>query len=134
MVSTPIESGTEPSDLLTNIKQQTTKNKTTNLLTPHVSITEANEVFNELRRELSNISSLHRTLTSNNDNKTTSAKDLEKQISTENDEEEEIFDLLSYMKGELEERDNNGFKRKHVGVIWDDLSIIGVGGLKVSLH
>lgn len=57
-----------------------------------------------------------------------------KQISTENDEEEEIFDLLSYMKGELEERDNNGFKRKHVGVIWDDLSIIGVGGLKVSLH
>lgn len=64
----------------------------------------------ELRRQYSRQSSLHRIKSGQ--------KDLEKEGS--NDSED--FDLLAYLRGESDQYDAAGFKRKVVGVSWDKLN------------
>mgnify|MGYP001582929335 FL=1 len=42
------------------------------------------------------------------------------------------FDLLKYMRSSAAVREENGFKRKAVGLTWEKLRVTGVGGKKVS--
>jgi hypothetical protein len=44
---------------------------------------------------------------------------------------ESDFDLLSYLQGDLEERENAGFKTKALGVAWQNLRVVGAGGDRV---
>ena len=81
-----------------------------------VSVQAAQDDFQQLRRQLTNQSQLHRVKTG--------LGDLEKH--------DEDFDLLAYMRNEGDKRDQEGFKRKVVGVVWSSLSVTGVGGMKVS--
>lgn len=74
-----------------------------------------------IRRELSRRSSLHRTQTG--------AKDREK----EGSDSSEDFDLLDYLRGETDQYDAAGFKRKVVGVSWTKHNVQGAGGMKVRL-
>lgn len=83
-----------------------------------VNVKEAEAQFDELRRQLTRSSSLYRTQTGQ--------KDSEK----EGDDHED-FDLLEYMRSSAAERGQHNFKEKHVGVIWDKLSVTGAGGMKV---
>jgi len=71
-----------------------------------------------LRRELSRRSSLHRTQTG--------SKDPEK----EGSDSSEDFDLLEYLRGEADQYDAAGFKRKVVGVSWEKFNVKGSGGMK----
>ncbi|ORY59909.1 pleiotropic drug resistance ABC transporter [Leucosporidium creatinivorum] len=86
-----------------------------------VNVKEAERQFEELRRQLSRASSLHRTRTGD--------KDGEKEGDDSDD-----FDLLEYLQGGLEARDNAGFKRKVVGVTWDNLRVTGAGGMKIFIR
>jgi ATP-binding cassette, subfamily G (WHITE), member 2, SNQ2 len=85
-----------------------------------VNVKDAERAFEELRRQLSTASSLHRTRTGE--------KDPEKEGQDSDD-----FDLSEYLNNSLEARDNAGFKRKVVGVTWDNLRVTGAGGMKVRL-
>lgn len=85
---------------------------------PGVNVHDAEEEFEQLRRQLTRQSSLHRTATRQ--------KDSEKE-----GEEGEEFDLLEYMRSRASERDANGFKSKQVGVVWEGLAVTGAGGMKV---
>lgn len=84
-----------------------------------VNVKEAERQFEELRRQLSRASSLHRTRTGE--------KDQEKE-----GQDSEDFDLSEYLNNSLEARDQAGFKRKVLGVTWDNLRVTGAGGMKVS--
>ena len=77
--------------------------------------------FDDLRRTFSAASAARRVPTT-----ATTDSHLEKA------EEHDDFDLLEYMKGDLEKRDQAGFKHKEIGVIFKDLSVIGAGGMKVN--
>ena len=66
-----------------------------------VDVHDAEKRFEDLRRQLSRTSSLHRTVTGQ--------KDVEAG-------EEDDFDLAEYLNNSLAERDAAGFKRKVVGV------------------
>lgn len=68
---------------------------------PGIDVKQAEGEFEELRRQLSRASSLHRTQTGQ--------KDVEKE-----GEDEDDFDLLAYMKGTRSARDTHGFKAKEV--------------------
>lgn len=96
----------------------------------HVSVSRAEKQFQDLSRQLSHSSSLHRTLTGNRDPE----KGSRSKESGSDDVSEDEFDLLSYLKGDLDERDAAGIKRKSLGVVWKDLKVIGAGGMKVSVQ
>lgn len=85
-----------------------------------VNVKEAERQFEELRRQLSRASSLHRTRTGE--------KDQEKEGQDSDD-----FDLSEYLNNSLQARDKAGIRRKVVGVTWDHLRVTGAGGMKVSL-
>lgn len=73
-----------------------------------------------LRRELSRQSSAHRSKSGQ--------KDAEKE-----GEDDDDFDLLSYLRGQQSKADDAGMYRKVVGVSWTDLTVVGAGGMKVSV-
>jgi ATP-binding cassette subfamily G (WHITE) protein 2 (SNQ2) len=110
---------------------------------PGIDVKRAEAEFEELRRQLSRASSLQRTQTGQ--------KDVEKEGEVDDD-----FDLLAYMKGSKSARDQEGFKGKEVrrltltglgvrelisrwlsfqvGVAWDNLTVVGGGGLKIHIR
>ncbi|KZO94469.1 ABC-transporter [Calocera viscosa TUFC12733] len=47
---------------------------------------------------------------------------------------EEEFDLLAYLTTDTERRDQAGVKRKRVGVVWEGLNVVGVGGAKMHVE
>lgn len=96
----------------------------TNEQSPQVNVAKAEAEFESLRRELSRRSSLYRTATGQ--------RDYEKEGAGEGDEHPADFDLLEYMRSSQSSHDEHGFKRKHIGVIWDTLCVKGAGGFKVS--
>ncbi|CAH7677570.1 ABC-2 type transporter-domain-containing protein [Phakopsora pachyrhizi] len=51
----------------------------------------------------------------------------------ENGESEEEFNLLEQISADAHQRDINGFRRKKLGVIFTDLSVSGMGGIKLPI-
>ncbi|GAA5871103.1 hypothetical protein JCM8547_005358, partial [Rhodosporidiobolus lusitaniae] len=88
----------------------------------NVDVKRAEAQFEELRREYSRQSSLHRVKTGQ--------KDLEKEGGDDDD-----FDLLSYLRNDVEQYDENGLHhRKVLGVSWDKLNVTGNGGMKLMIR
>ncbi|GAA6025142.1 hypothetical protein JCM11491_000230 [Sporobolomyces phaffii] len=86
-----------------------------------VNVKRAESQFEDLRRELSRRSSAHR-------NKT-GTKDAEKEGQDDDD-----FDLLSYLQGQQSKSDDAGMHRKVVGVSWTGLTVVGAGGMKIFIR
>lgn len=89
----------------------------------HVDVAKAKEEFHALQRRMSERSSLHRARTRGS----SAPGDVEKQ---EGDDEE--WNLMDYMKGNQAIREQEGFRHKEVGVVWDHLRVIGGGGMSES--
>lgn len=84
-----------------------------------VDVEEAERTFAELRRQLTEASSLHLAQEC--------IADAEKQDANA------VFDLLAFLRGTVQSRDENGFRPKQLGVIFDNLSVIGDGGIKLPI-
>lgn len=56
--------------------------------------------------------------------------DAEKGIKTEDDE----FNLADVLRSGREKSDEAGIKHKKVGVVWEDLEVVGGGGLKINIR
>lgn len=82
----------------------------------HVDVDTALADFSALRQVLSHKS--HQSLASSN-------RDVEKAVVDE-------FDLLVYLTDNHTQRTAQNFENKELGVVWDDLSVSGVGGVRVS--
>ncbi|OAP64690.1 hypothetical protein AYL99_00662 [Fonsecaea erecta] len=93
-----------------------------------VNVEQAEKDFAELSRELSAISRrISRTHSKASNART---RDVEKAISSSDENSEDTFDLESTLRGAREADNAAGIKPKYIGVIWDNLTVRGIGGVK----
>ena len=94
-----------------------------------ISVKRAEAEFAQLNRELSDFDERHRNLS-----RTTSRKNANLDIDVEKTEstlqDEDPFDLEEALRGDREAEVQAGIKSKHIGVIWENLTVSGLGGVK----
>ena len=99
-----------------------------------VSVARAEQEFAELSRQLSSQSQssrkLSRSLTGLSKVSSKKEVDLEKEPGSSSDSEEGAFDLEQTLRGTKDEDVASGIKTKHIGVIWENLTVRGIGGVK----
>ena len=85
----------------------------------HVDVNKAKEQFHALERRMSERSSLHRART----RQSAATSDVE------NQDDDDEWNLMDYMKGNHEIREREGFRHKEIGVVWNGLTVVGGGGM-----
>ncbi|KIW13500.1 hypothetical protein PV08_08688 [Exophiala spinifera] len=93
-----------------------------------VDVERAQKEFAELNRELSSIS--RRMSRSQSRPSMAKGKDLEKAVSSSDYTSDQGFDLEATLRGNREAEGAAGIKSKYIGVVWDNLSVRGIGGVK----
>ncbi|KAF1346197.1 ABC transporter [Delphinella strobiligena] len=97
-----------------------------------VDVEQGQAEFAELSRELTGLSQhsarMSRTQSRNNA-KIANAQDLEKAATSDTSDEEQ-FDLEGYLRSSKRLEEEAGIKNKHMGVMWEKLTVSGTGGLK----
>jgi ATP-binding cassette subfamily G (WHITE) protein 2 (SNQ2) len=94
-----------------------------------VDVKGAESEFAELQREFSKQSQqLSRQHTRQSTKKGT--QDVEKAISSGSSDSGEPFDLEDTLRGNKQLEEDSGIKGKKIGVIWDKLTVRGIGGVK----
>ncbi|KAJ5992228.1 CDR ABC transporter [Penicillium sp. IBT 35674x] len=98
-----------------------------------VDVEQAEEDFSDLNRQFSSISQQARRLSrhASRASKPTATVDEEKARSSH--ESDDTWDLETALRGNRAAEDEAGIKDKHIGVIWDGLSVRGVGGVKTFI-
>lgn len=95
-----------------------------------IDIKAAEAEFADLRRELSGISTKSKALSkSRSKTKTLDEKDVEKAAESFSETETEQFDLENTLRGNRQAEEDSGIRSKHIGVIWDGLTVRGTGGV-----
>jgi len=89
-----------------------------------VNVQQAEAEFTQLRHDLSNPSSEDHGIRTQSP--TLEFEQLEKAPGQV--EPEERFDLREYLTSSNDATQAAGIKHKHVGVTWDDLEVVGIGG------
>lgn len=96
-----------------------------------VDVSRAEHQFAELSKELSRTSNVSRRLSrvqSRQSRKNEAAADIEKIGAASSDaSSEEPFDLEATLRGSKEEDEAAGIKSKRIGVVWEDLTVSGIG-------
>ncbi|OCF43306.1 ATP-binding cassette transporter [Kwoniella heveanensis CBS 569] len=112
----------------------------------HVSVHRGKDEFHALERRYSTLSqssqhdlqrhttrrSLYSTISRNGPERAVShysAADAEKAK-----EQEEEFNLPEVLRSRRSDYDSAGIRRKDVGVVWEDLEVIGAGGMKINIR
>ena len=99
-----------------------------------VDVVAAERKFADLQRQLNGIKQrlLKRVKKQQKNGATGGGPDMEKAISSETSADgEEPFDLEDTLRGNKRLEEEAGVKDKQIGVIWDNLTVKGVGGSKV---
>ena len=94
----------------------------------NVNIERAEADFAELNREFSRSSHISRSRSRRSASKSRN-RDVEKAAS-EDSSSNEPFDLESTLRGNKTEEEAAGIKSKHIGVIWQGLTVRGIGGVR----
>ncbi|PVH84800.1 ABC transporter [Cadophora sp. DSE1049] len=87
-----------------------------------VSVEQAEADFAELQRELSGMSRQYSQVSGHH-----VGTDIEKSTDSSQDKLER-FDLEATLRGNKKDDEESGIRPKHIGVIWDSLTVKGVGG------
>lgn len=98
-----------------------------------VNVQRAEAEFAELSKELSRTSNMSRRMSrvqSRKSQKGRAIADVEKGSAGSSTESDEPFDLEAVLRGDREEEEAAGIKSKRIGVVWDGLSVSGIGGVK----
>jgi ATP-binding cassette subfamily G (WHITE) protein 2 (SNQ2) len=94
-----------------------------------VNVQKAQNDFAELSKELSRTSNLSRKISRDPSRKPEVISDIEK--SPESDaSSDNAFDLETVLRGNRDEEEAAGIKSKRIGVLWDGLTVSGIGGVK----
>jgi ATP-binding cassette subfamily G (WHITE) protein 2 (SNQ2) len=103
-------------------------------VTGGVNIHRAEADFAELSKELSRTSNISRRLSRVQSNKQNSKDhalaDVEKTAIDGSESSDEPFDLEATLRGSRDEEEEAGIKSKRIGVMWDGLTVSGIGGVK----
>lgn len=94
-----------------------------------VNISRAEAEFAALNREFSRTSQLSRT--KSRQSRKGATTDIEKAVEEETGSEEP-FDLETVLRGNRDEEETAGIKSKQIGVLFEDLTVSGIGGVKSS--
>jgi hypothetical protein len=98
-----------------------------------IEVQRAEAAFAELSKELSRTSNASRRLSRVPSRKNHTATDVEKDAATGSDHSsDEPFDLASTLRGSRDEEEAAGIKSKRIGVVWDGLTVSGIGPLLPS--
>jgi ATP-binding cassette subfamily G (WHITE) protein 2 (SNQ2) len=96
-----------------------------------VDVNRAEHQFAELSKELSRSSNISRRLSrvqSRQSHKNQVTADIEKAaVATSDTSSDEPFDLEATLRGSKNEEDAAGIKSKRIGVVWEDLTVSGIG-------
>lgn len=92
-----------------------------------VNISRAEAEFAALNREFSRTSQLSRT--KSRQSRKGATTDVEKAVDEETGSEEP-FDLETVLRGNRDEEERAGIKSKRIGVVFEDLTVSGIGGVK----
>ncbi|EMD92404.1 hypothetical protein COCC4DRAFT_130485 [Bipolaris maydis ATCC 48331] len=94
-----------------------------------VDVYRAEAEFAQLSKELSRTSNMSRRMSrvQSRHSRKDPVADVEKAGSQSSDEP---FDLEATLRGNREEEERSGIKAKRIGVIWDGLTVSGIGGVK----
>ncbi|EAT81447.2 hypothetical protein SNOG_10948 [Parastagonospora nodorum SN15] len=99
-----------------------------------VNVHRAEQDFAELSKELSRTSQVSRRLDrvqSRHSRKDQAVTDVEKSaIASSDASSDEPFDLEKTLRGGQEDQEAAGIKSKRIGVVWDNLTVSGIGGVK----
>lgn len=93
-----------------------------------VDVERAEKDFAELNREFSSIS--RRISRTQSRASGARARDLEKAVSSSDETLDDAFDLEQTLRGNREADNEAGIKPKYIGVVWDNLTVRGIGGVK----
>ncbi|KAJ5688909.1 hypothetical protein N7462_003301 [Penicillium macrosclerotiorum] len=99
-----------------------------------VDVEKAEYAFSEMNRQFSSISHQARQLSkqaSRASKPAAAAEDVEKAGSSA--DSDEPWDLEATLRGNRNAEKEAGIKDKHIGVIWKDLSVRGIGGMKTFI-
>lgn len=98
-----------------------------------VDVSRAEHQFAELSKELSRTSNISRRLSrvqSRQSRKNEVTADVEKDgVATSDASSDEPFDLEATLRGSKDDEEAAGIKSKRIGVVWDDLTVSGIGML-----
>ncbi|KAK3644016.1 ATP-binding cassette transporter snq2 [Elasticomyces elasticus] len=96
-----------------------------------VNVVGAEKEFAELQRELSHVSKkLSRQQSRRSERQNKNVGDLEKAGSADPSDEDEPFNLEETLRGNKQLEEESGVKGKQIGVIWENLTVKGMGGSK----
>ncbi|KAF2125515.1 hypothetical protein P153DRAFT_400322 [Dothidotthia symphoricarpi CBS 119687] len=98
-----------------------------------VNVSRAEADFAELSQELSRSSNVSRRMSrahSHKSHKNHTPADVEKGVDSTDTSSDEPFDLEATLRGNRSEEEEAGIKSKRIGVVWDGLTVSGVGGVK----
>ena len=94
-----------------------------------VNVERAEAEFAELNKELSRVSQRSRRLSRTRSGQTGNVgEDVEK--APESETSDELFDLETTLRGNKGLEEEAGIKSKRIGVVWEDLTVSGIGGVK----
>lgn len=99
-------------------------------VTGGVNIQRAEADFAELSKELSRTSNISRRLSrvqSKQSRKDQATTDVEKATVEGSESSDEPFDLEATLRGGKDEEEAAGIKSKRIGVVWDGLTVSGIG-------
>lgn len=97
-----------------------------------VNVEQAEAEFAKLSRQLTGLSEKSRRLSrtqSRRSEKHVAIQDVEKTGSSQSSDDEP-FDLASHLRGSKRMEEEAGIKTKRIGVIWENLTVSGIGGVK----
>ena len=99
-----------------------------------VDVLNAQKEFAELQRHISGLSQASRKLSRQQSHvKSINKNDLEKGVSSGSSQDTEPFDLQDTLRGNKRLEEEAGIKSKQIGVIWENLTVKGVGGMKITV-
>jgi ATP-binding cassette subfamily G (WHITE) protein 2 (SNQ2) len=123
------EEGRRTPDNLADLEKETRPQPQLERRKTGVDVKGAESEFANLQREFSRQSQrISRQHTRQSVSKGT--KDVEKAISSGSSDDSEPFDLEDTLRGNKELEEDSGIKGKKIGVIWDKLTVRGIGGAK----
>lgn len=95
-----------------------------------VSVEQARDDFQQLRKQISNISKSSRASHKGAEKEADKDGAIEEAVTSTSAETEEQFDLEGALRTGLDAEQKAGIRPKHIGVIWENFTVKGMGGFE----
>ncbi|KAJ4311874.1 ATP-binding cassette transporter snq2 [Neodidymelliopsis sp. IMI 364377] len=97
-----------------------------------IAVQRAEAEFAQLSKELSRTSEISRRMSrvQSHHSRKNHTTDVEKAVDGSSVSSDEQFDLEKTLRGNRDEEEAAGIKSKRIGVVWDGLTVSGIGGVK----